>query len=108
MSALTEKEIEIFNAGRTVGNVSTICYAPSLALNFEQNGHVTACCFNRTYVLGSYPQNTLSEIWKGEPIAALREALKKNDLSLGCQNCEKMIREGNFESVLIKHFDDYY
>ncbi len=77
-------------------------------MNFDQTGNVTSCCFNRTHVLGNYPKQSLHEIWTGNKAAALRSAMKHNSFALGCQQCERMIDEGNEESVLIKHFDDYY
>jgi MoaA/NifB/PqqE/SkfB family radical SAM enzyme len=77
-------------------------------MNFDQSGNITACCFNRSFILGRYPEQTLSEIWEGRPANELRQAMKKGDFNLGCQNCEKMIDDGNDESVLIKHFDEYY
>lgn len=79
-----------------------------LSMNFDQTGNVTACCFNRTFVLGKYPEQSVAEIWAGKSAEALRRAMEENSFDLGCQQCEKMIGEGNEESVLIKHFDDYY
>jgi MoaA/NifB/PqqE/SkfB family radical SAM enzyme len=108
MSSVVESQISKFNETRRIAKPTSICYAPSLAMNFDQTGRVTACCFNRSYVLGTYPKNAIQDIWEGEAIQKMRQALKKNDLSLGCQQCERMLHEENFESVLITHFDDYY
>lgn len=108
MPNLKNSEIVKFEQSRKVPKNAPICFAPSLSLNFEQNGNVTACCFNRVYVLGTFPKHSLQEIWTGQKIAELRSALDRKDLSLGCQSCSKMILEGNYESVLIKHFDDFH
>lgn len=96
-----------FNAARRVRDPRTLCYAPELSLNFDQTGQVTSCCFNRSYVLGTYPNDSIEEIWTSKRLDRLRTALRRNDLSLGCQQCEKMIRAGNDEGVLISHFDDF-
>lgn len=108
MQVDTKTHIEKFNATRRRYSTKSLCFAPSLSLNFDQNGRVTACCFNRKHILGNYPLNSVKEIWNGEKIQELRNALAKNDLSLGCEQCDLMVREGNYESVLIKHFDDYH
>ncbi|MCF8463390.1 MAG: radical SAM protein [Flavobacteriales bacterium] len=103
----TIEQIKAFNQTRSVRNSAYLCYAPVLSLNFDQTGNVTACCFNRQYVLGSYPENTIDEIWSGEKVKKLRDSLASNKLELGCGLCDRMIVERNFESVLINHFDDY-
>jgi radical SAM protein with 4Fe4S-binding SPASM domain len=96
-----------FNKARRYSNSETACFAPSLSLNFEQNGNVTACCFNRSFILGKIQEQTIKEIWNGPKIKELRAALAQGDFSKGCMQCEKMIEEGNFESVLINHFDGF-
>lgn len=101
------EQIKAFNQTRSVRNPAYLCYAPALSLNFDQTGNITACCFNREYVLGSYPQNTIDEIWSGDKIKKLRDSLASNKLEMGCGLCERMIVENNYDSVLINHFDDY-
>lgn len=103
----SREQIKAFNQSRSVRNPAYLCYAPALSLNFDQTGNVTACCFNRQYVLGSYPQNTIDAIWSGEKIKELRESLASNNLAKGCGLCDRMIEENNYDSVLINHFDDY-
>lgn len=103
----TQEQLRQFHASRQVRDTSRLCYAPWLALNFDQTGSVTACCFNRAFPLGSYPTQNLNDIWQGAAANALREAMLQQRFDLGCQSCERMIEEGNYESVLIRHFDDY-
>jgi len=86
---------------------SSVCYAPFISMNFDQTGTITACCFNRKQLLGTYPNNSVAQVWNGNALKELRNALMQNDLTKGCQQCGKMIVEGNFESVLIRHFDDH-
>ena len=67
--------IRDYDASRAPGtDLSVLCHAPFLSLNFDQSGRVTACCYNRDYVLGTYPAQTLQDIWTGPAAQALREA----------------------------------
>jgi len=96
-----------FNKSRSIQPVTSLCYAPFLSLNFDQSGNITACCFNRSHILGLYPAQSISEAWNGTPNKELRRAMKDFNDQLGCSKCTRMIEESNFESVLIKHFDEY-
>lgn len=71
------------------------CQAPTKSMRFSHSGNVIACCYNRGHILGSFPQQTLNEIWFGEPAQQLREAICQNDFSLGCATCERQILSGN-------------
>lgn len=88
--------VEEFNRIRNTPAGTSACPAAAINLHFSQQGVVTACCFNRQQVLGVYPQNSLDEIWNGEPIRELREALDNNDLSLGCQKCEQQLEARDY------------
>lgn len=73
-----------------------MCPAPLINLHFSQLGIVTACCFNRTLVLGTYPKDSVDQIWNGAPARELREALANNDLSKGCEKCLQQIEARDF------------
>ena len=75
---------------------TSACPAPMINLHFSQLGVVTACCFNRQQVLGNYPKDSIRDIWNGQPIRELREALDRNDLRLGCQKCLQQIEARDF------------
>ena len=51
-----------YNATRDTVHTELLCHAPSASLNFEANGHATACCYNRRHVIGTYPEDTLEEM----------------------------------------------
>jgi MoaA/NifB/PqqE/SkfB family radical SAM enzyme len=68
-------------------------------MNFAQNGDVTVCCYNREYVLGTYPRNTLGEIWHGPRAAELRAAMSDNALPPGCELCLSQLRSANFSGL---------
>jgi len=86
---------------------SSACPAPSINLHFSQMGVVTACCFNRKHVLGIYPQNSMEEIWNGQPIAELREALARGDLSKGCEKCQQQIEARDFGGSHAVFYSNY-
>ncbi|MFN8790407.1 MAG: twitch domain-containing radical SAM protein [Bdellovibrionales bacterium] len=100
-----EERIQQYNKIRSPKDRTHICHAPFVSLNFEQNGNVTACCYNRSHVLGRYPESSISEIWNQAKVEELRQAIRDNDLSLGCRLCYDQLMAGNFESMLTKNFD---
>jgi MoaA/NifB/PqqE/SkfB family radical SAM enzyme len=87
---------EEFNRFRGANDGATVCPAPLINLHFSQLGIVTACCFNRTQVLGVYPRNSIREIWEGAAAGELREALARGDLSRGCEKCLQQIVARDF------------
>jgi hypothetical protein len=96
-----------YEAVRPPEDRGTFCHAPSLNLNFEQNGNVTACCYNRRHVLGSWPSESIDAIWKGEKARELRAALAEGDLSKGCDICLDQFEAGNYQGMRSRHFDGY-
>lgn len=78
------------------GNHRHLCNAPFKSLRFSQSGNVLACCFNRGYSLGKYPENNLHDIWFGDKISNLRKHIDHNDLTLGCNECLRRIQNKYF------------
>jgi MoaA/NifB/PqqE/SkfB family radical SAM enzyme len=85
---------------------SIVCHAPFVNLNFEQNGNVRACCYNREEILGKWPAQSIRHIWHGSQANLLRKRIRNNDLGGGCTECGKMIEAGNFQGVRARYFDD--
>lgn len=94
-----------YNLSREFGPQKQICYAPEKNLYFGMDGNITACCFSRSYVLGNINENNIAGIWQGPKIAALRHALKNNDLSLACHTCKQMIESGNIDAADSSFYD---
>lgn len=94
-----------YNATREPKATGKLCHAPFANMNFEQNGDVTACCFNRTHVLGNYPAMSLLDIWFSEKANELREYINANDLSGGCEICAKQLLAHNFMGSRARGFD---
>src|SRR5690606_16057645 len=81
--------MELFK--RLFGEKEKSCYAPFQSIRFNHSGNVIACCFNRGNILGKFPEQTIQDIWFGESVQNLKNAILKNNFSLGCQSCKKNI-----------------
>jgi MoaA/NifB/PqqE/SkfB family radical SAM enzyme len=86
-------------------DTSVVCHAPFLSLNFEQNGNATVCCYNRTHVLGTYPDVSVSDMWFGGKADELRQSLKELDFSQGCELCLVQLQSRNFAGTRMLQFD---
>ena len=95
-----------YNASRPRSQ-DILCYAPFKNIYFGFDGKATACCYNREHPLGTYPQDTIEEIWFGEKAEKLRAYIKHNDLSHGCIGCKHHFDAKNFKGVQAKDFDHY-
>jgi MoaA/NifB/PqqE/SkfB family radical SAM enzyme len=95
-----------YNQNRNQGPQKQICFAPQKSMYFNISGKVIACCLNKSHIFGTFPANTIREIWEGQQIKKLRTALKKSDLSLGCSFCKYSIESGNFDTVQASRYDD--
>jgi MoaA/NifB/PqqE/SkfB family radical SAM enzyme len=104
---LHPKVIEQYAASRSHTYKGIVCHAPFVSLNFEQNGNVRACCYNTKDILGTWPQQSLREIWWGKKARMLREHIRNNDLGGGCSECGNMIIAGNHHGVRARYFDEY-
>lgn len=104
---LHPKVIEQYAVTRSGTYKKIVCHAPFVSLNFEQNGNVRACCYNTKDILGTWPAQSIREIWHGEQAAKLRNHIRHNDLGGGCTECGNMIIAGNHQGVRAKYFDEY-
>lgn len=82
------------------------CYAPATTLYLDQFGHARACCQNTQHRLGDIATSTLREIWDGREARALRRAMGRGDLSLGCDFCAWQADEGGPGSDFARTYDD--
>ena len=104
---IRQEHIIKYNAVRPKAATGKLCHAPSVNLNFEQNGNVTACCFNRSDVLGRYPDQTLKQIWEGQALQQLRAQIEKGSLDGGCKLCRILLESGNYQGTKAVHYDEY-
>jgi MoaA/NifB/PqqE/SkfB family radical SAM enzyme len=104
---LDSSRLSEYNETRTIANKSVVCYAPFTNINFAQNGNMTACCFNRSHVLGKYPAQSIQEAWTGTSAENLRNHIQNNDLGGGCKLCALAIESKNFSGTKAIYFDPY-
>jgi len=105
---IAPETLTAYDRSRAAGvDRSVLCHAPFVSLNFDQSGRVTACCYNREYVLGTYPAQSVREIWTGAPAVALREAFLRGSEVRGCDGCFDQLRLGNFAGALMRNFDGF-
>lgn len=96
-----------FNKTRLTKDAIIICHAPFVSMNFEQTGNATACCYNRSHVLGTYPAVSLHDMWFGAEADKLRKYIESRDLGGGCEVCSKQLESKNFYGTHARHFDVY-
>ena len=101
----SDDSIKTYNKNRILGPRKYVCYAPFKSMYFTNNGNVQACCLNTKYVLGNISEQTIQEIWNGNNINLLREALSKNNLSIGCTPCRKRIESHNYYAAEAMKYD---
>lgn len=84
-----------------------MCRAPLTSMEFAPDGAVLACCANFLHPIGFAGQQTLREMWTGPAAEALRDAVRRGDLSLGCTICSNRIRHDGAELPLLayEHLD---
>ncbi|WP_298510418.1 twitch domain-containing radical SAM protein [uncultured Kordia sp.] len=108
---IDQKTLKEYNEFRNGASLHTLCPAPSMNLHFSQLGIVTACCFNRTKVMGVYPKHSLDEIWNSDEAQKMREELQAGKFPIGCEKCREQIlskdfggSHANFYSQQAKYF----
>ena len=104
---LDPQVVKDYNRARPHGPQDLLCYAPFKNIYFGTNGNATACCYNREHLLGTYPKDSLREMWFGDNAQQLREYIEHNDLSKGCIGCSHHFNAGNYTGVQAKDFDHY-
>ncbi len=102
---LDKEIVKAYQAFRPQGKQKYLCMAPFKSLYFGHFGKVSVCCYNRSYIVGTYPDQSIKEIWFGEKLDVLRDFIKHNDLSLGCKGCYHHLKAGNFDAAKPHGFD---
>jgi MoaA/NifB/PqqE/SkfB family radical SAM enzyme len=104
---LNRGDVRALNAERIGRSKRRVCHIPEKGLYFGLRGQVYSCCFNKSYVLGTYPHNSIREIWEGKTLKQQRRAIKNWDLSLGCQGCFDLIKARNLKALPIGNYDRF-
>lgn len=103
---LDRRIVTLYNRVRNRNARKLLCHAPFKSMTFFLAGDVMACWHNKQYLLGHYPKNTIHDIWFGEKIKNLRESIKKNNLSLGCNECHSNFLLQKFHSTGAIRYDN--
>ncbi len=98
-NSLDKKKIKEYNKIRSKSKCSHLCLAPFSSLFFTEFGEILPCYYNKNIVFGKYPEQSPEEAWFGEKMNNLREHIKNNDLSYGCQDCMQYLNSENYYSV---------
>lgn len=101
-----KKNLIKYNYSRSTGTEPCVCHAPLRSIYFDMKGNATACCFNRSYILGKYPEQSIKEIIFSEKRAFLQKELCKQNFMHGCQHCLRLIEAQNFEGVEARLYDN--
>lgn len=70
-----------------------VCTWPWRSMTIAWDGDVVPCChdYDKRYVLGNIHESSLTEIWNGAPMQALRAEFLSGDVSNPlCRNCEAL------------------
>lgn len=81
------------------------CIKPWVHCHVNTQGSVQACCVSPLRY-GNLQQQTLSEIWQGEPLRRFRAAHLSGQKVAGCERCYEAERVGAFS--MRKNANDYF
>lgn len=104
---LNRANVRALNARRIGREKRRVCHIPEKGLYFGLRGQIFSCCYNKSYVLGTYPEHSIREIWEGKALKQQRRAIKKWDMALGCQGCYELIKSQNFNALPLKNYDRF-
>ena len=105
---LNPSQYAAYNRFRPEGSKPIFCYLPFNSLTFSMSGNVYVCNYNKNILLGRYPENTITEIWKSDQALKLRGHMRNNDLEYGCNHCKFYFDKGKFTNLRPLAFDKYH
>jgi len=105
--AISRAKMIEYNKVRIHGAKPIFCYNPFVNLFFNIYGNAIACCRSHTNVLGTYPNQSIKDIWFGGKINKMREHMIHNDLNMGCEYCKLQIESNRFHSLPSIHSEKF-
>lgn len=87
-------------------NSKNCCLAPHTTINFDTMGHMRVCCYNSSFILGTYPKDSVIESWNSIKRKEFIDEFKEKFPS-GCELCYKQYQGNNFSNGLFASFDPY-
>ena len=83
-----------------------LCYAPFTSLYFDNGGNVRVCCHNSNFPVGNIRESSIDQIWNGEPIRKLRQALARYEFGPGCDFCMRQTAE-TYANAAMRRYDKF-
>lgn len=105
--SVSKAKMKEFNKIRYHGPKKLACYNPFVSIFFNSRGQAVVCCRNQDVVLGTYPKNTINEMWHGKIAQNMRKHLLHNDFSMGCGYCQHQFSTSRFFGLPSMHADYY-
>lgn len=106
-TAIPAEQMKALNRERFHGAKRLFCYNPFVNLFFDTYGNAVACCRSHQNVLGTYPQQSLKEIWFGEKAQQMREHMRHNDLQMGCDYCKLQLASNRLQGLPSMHAEEF-
>lgn len=103
----TVKKLESALKSFKFNNSRNCCLAPLTTINFDTLGTARVCCYNSTFTLGTYPDNTINELWNNKKRYQFIDQLKQKSFPTGCSRCKLQAATGNISNALFSNFDKY-
>lgn len=97
--------VNAYAANRTCVDKSVLCHAPEAAMYFGRDGCVSACCYSRNQAFGSYPEQSVEQLWQSANAATMRAGLRRGELPQGCELCADELLAENFSGLLARQYD---
>jgi len=82
-----------------------VCKAAEYSLLFQPSGEVMACHYNRGYVLGFYPNDSIHDIWYGKKRSYLVKSIRSGKFDTSCHFCKSAIEQNFIHKAGINKYD---
>lgn len=103
--SITKSTLEEYNRSRDAIYLKYLCHAPFTNMYFSYGGKMGVCCYNRSHLLGTWPDTGIMQAWKSTNLQQLRQKMKHCDLTSGCYCCQVQWEEKAYTTVLARNYD---
>lgn len=88
-------------------NKKNCCLAPHSTLNFDSSGKMRVCCYNNTFILGTYPEVSINSAWFNIERHKFIDKLSNQIFPKGCDKCRFQAASNNISNALFTKFNPY-
>ncbi len=86
--------------------LDAVCYAPFVHCVLTTEGYMRPCCLNYNNELGRFGEGKgFWDLWRGAAMEQFRDAMKNNDLSMGCEKCAYYLEVGDYDTDFPRAYD---